>query len=103
MLALHRMVPRNRGHMVQISSALAYRSIPLQSAYCGAKHAINGFTDSVRTELWHTHSKVWLTVLDLPAINTPQFTWGRNKLPCKPQPVPPIYEPELIGRAAYRA
>jgi NAD(P)-dependent dehydrogenase (short-subunit alcohol dehydrogenase family) len=103
MAALRRMVPRNHGRIVQISSALAYRSIPLQSAYCGAKHAINGFTDSVRTELIHNRSAVRLTVLDLPAVNTPQFTWCLNKMPRKPQPVPPIYEPDVIARAAYWA
>jgi short-subunit dehydrogenase len=101
--ALKRMLPRNHGIIVQIGSALAYRGIPLQSAYCGAKHAIQGFTESVRTELEHMKSKVWLTMLQLPAVNTPQFTWGRNKMPKKAQPVPPIYQPELIGQAAYWA
>lgn len=101
--ALTRMLPRDHGTIVQIGSALAYRGIPLQSAYSGAKHAIQGFTESVRTELEHQHSAVWITMLQLPAVNTPQFTWGRNKLPRKAQPVPPIYQPELIGQAAYWA
>ncbi len=99
--ALTRMIPRDSGTIVQVGSALAYRGIPLQSAYCGAKHAIQGFTESVRSELEHAHSQVWVTMLQLPAVNTPQFTWGRNKLPRKSQPVPPIYQPELIGQAAY--
>jgi len=101
--ALKRMLPRDHGTIVQIGSALAYRGIPLQSAYSGAKHAIQGFTESVRSELEHTKSRVWITMLQLPAVNTPQFTWGRNKMPRKAQPVPPIYEPELIGQAAYWA
>lgn len=101
--ALKRMIPRDSGTIVQIGSALAYRGIPLQSAYCGAKHAIQGFTESVRTELEHARSHVWISMLQLPAVNTPQFTWGRNKLPRKSQPVPPIYQPELIGQAAYWA
>src|SRR6185312_14338783 len=101
--ALDRMLPRDRGTIVQIGSALAYRGIPLQSAYCGAKHAIQGFTESVRAELYHAKSHVWLTMPQLPAVNTPQFTWGRNKMPKKAQPVPPIYQPELIGHAAYWA
>lgn len=101
--ALKRMIPRDSGTIVQIGSALAYRGIPLQSAYCGAKHAIQGFTESVRTELEHAGSHIWITMLQLPAVNTPQFTWGRNKLPRKSQPVPPIYQPELIGQAAYWA
>lgn len=101
--ALARMLPRDHGTIVQIGSALAYRGIPLQSAYSGAKHAIQGFTESVRSELEHQHSAVWITMLQLPAVNTPQFTWGRNKMPRKAQPVPPIYQPELIGQAAYWA
>lgn len=101
--ALKRMLPRDHGTIVQIGSALAYRGIPLQSAYSGAKHAIQGFTESVRAELEHQESAVWITMLQLPAVNTPQFTWGRNKMPRKAQPVPPIYQPELIGQAAYWA
>lgn len=99
MAALKRMVPRNSGRVIQIGSALAYRSIPLQSAYCGAKHAIRGFTDSVRCELLHDKSSVRITMVQLPAVNTPQFGWVKNRLPRKAQPVPPIYEPELIANA----
>jgi NADP-dependent 3-hydroxy acid dehydrogenase YdfG len=97
--ALKRMIPRNRGVIIQIGSALAYRSIPLQSAYCGAKHAIAGFTESLRTELLHDKSKIQVCEVDLPAVNTPQFTWVKSRLPNEPQPVPPIYEPEVIARA----
>lgn len=101
--ALKRMSPRNRGAIVQVGSALAYRSIPLQSAYCAAKHAIVGFTDSLRCELLHDNSKIHLTVVHMPALNTAQFGWVRNKLPRKPQPVPPIFEPEVGARAVYWA
>ena len=94
MAALKRMLPRDRGVVVQVSSALAYRSIPLQSAYCGAKHAITGFTDSLRSELKHDQSKVRVTAVQLAAMNTPQFGWARNRMPCKPQPVPPIFQPD---------
>ncbi len=97
--ALNRMKPRDRGGIIQIGSALAYRSIPLQSAYCGAKAAIRGFTDSLRTELRHEGSNVKLTMLQLPAVNTPQFDVQRAKLPKQPQPVPPIYQPEVIADA----
>jgi len=97
MSALRRMVPRDEGTIIQIGSALAYRSIPLQSAYCGAKAAIRGFTDSIRTELLHDGSHVRLSMLQLPAVNTPQFVVQRNKLPHRAQPVPPIFEPELIA------
>ena len=97
--ALHRMLPRDRGRIIQIGSALAYRSIPLQSAYCGAKHAIMGFTDSIRCELIHDHSNVKITMVQLPAVNTPQFDWVKSRLPRKPQPVPPIYQPEVIADA----
>jgi len=100
MSALRRMLPRDDGVIIQIGSALAYRSIPLQSAYCGAKHAIMGFTDSVRCELLHDKSHVKITMLQLPAVNTPQFGWVRSRLPHKAQPVPPIYQPEIIGEAA---
>jgi len=103
MAAIKRMLPRDRGTIVQIGSALAYRSIPLQSPYCGAKHAIVGFTDSLRCELIHQKSKVHLTVVHLPAMNTPQFSWCRTRLPRHPQPVPPIFEPEVAARAVYWA
>jgi NADP-dependent 3-hydroxy acid dehydrogenase YdfG len=99
--ALRRMVPRNRGVVVQIGSALAYRSIPLQSAYCAAKHAVQGFTESLRSELIHDRSNVRLTAVQLPAVNTPQFSWIRTRMPNHPQPVPPIYQPEVIARAVY--
>ncbi len=101
--ALGRMRARNRGTIVQVGSALAYRSIPLQSAYCGAKSAIRGFTDSLRSELIHDRSRVRLTMVQLPAHDTPQFEWARNKLESRPQPVPPIYRPEVAGRAIYHA
>lgn len=101
--ALRRMIPRDRGKIVQVGSALAYRGIPLQTAYCGAKHAIQGFTEALRAELIHNKSHVALTMVQLPAVNTPQFTWGRNKMPRKAQPVPPIYQPELIAEAIYWA
>lgn len=97
--ALKRMKPRDRGTIVQVGSALAYRSIPLQAPYCGAKHAIVGFTDSIRSELIHDRSKVHLTVAQLPAMNTPQFSWCRTRLPRHPQPVPPIFQPEVAARA----
>lgn len=103
MSALKRMLPRDQGSIVQVGSALAYRSIPLQAAYCGAKHAIVGFTDSIRSELKHTGSRVWMTVVHLPAMNTPQFNWCRTHLPRQPQPVPPIYEPEVAARAIVAA
>jgi short-subunit dehydrogenase len=101
--ALERMIPRNRGTIVQIGSALAYRSIPLQSAYCGAKHAMVGFTDSIRSELIHDGHDIHLTCVHLPAVNTPQFGWCENRLEYEPQPVPPIFEPEVIARAVYDA
>ncbi len=96
--ALKRMLPRDRGTIVQVSSALAFRSIPLQSAYCASKHAIKGFTESLRTELLHDRSNVHVTMAHLPAVNTPQFNWVKTRLPHKPQPVPPIFQPELIAR-----
>ncbi len=96
--ALGKMVPRDRGTIVQVGSALSYRSIPLQSAYCGAKHAINGFTESVRTELLHDNSNVHITIAQMPAVNTPQFSWVLSRLPRHPQPVPPIYQPEVAAR-----
>jgi short-subunit dehydrogenase len=103
MAALKRMIPRNRGAIVQVGSALAYRAIPLQSAYCGAKFAIRGFTDSLRTELLHDHCRVWITMVQLPAANTPQFNWCRSKLRNHPQPVAPIYQPEVPAEAVYWA
>jgi NADP-dependent 3-hydroxy acid dehydrogenase YdfG len=103
MAALSRMVPRDHGTVVQVGSALAYRAIPLQSAYCGAKFAIRGFSDSIRTELMHDRSRVWITMVQLPAVNTPQFNWCRTKLPDHPQPVPPIYQPEVPAEAVYWA
>jgi NAD(P)-dependent dehydrogenase (short-subunit alcohol dehydrogenase family) len=99
MAALRRMLPRDRGTIVQVGSALAYRGIPLQSAYCGAKHALEGFYDSLRAELLHDGSNVRLTVVQLPALNTPQFSWGRTKMPREPQPVPPIFQPEVAAEA----
>jgi short-subunit dehydrogenase len=102
--ALQRMLPRDRGTIVQVGSALAYRGIPLQSAYCGSKHAIQGFHESLRTELLHDHSKVKVTMVQMPGVNTPQFSWVLSRLPNKAQPVPPIYQPEVAGRAvAYAA
>ncbi|SAK55789.1 short chain dehydrogenase [Caballeronia hypogeia] len=99
MAALKHMLPRNRGVIVQVGSALAYRSIPLQSAYCGAKHAIRGFTDSLRCELRHMKSRVHVTMVQMPALNTPQFDWARCAMPHAPRPVAPIYEPEVAARA----
>jgi short-subunit dehydrogenase len=99
MAALKRMLPRDKGHIIEIGSALAYRGIPLQSAYCGSKHAIQGFSESVRTELMHDKSNVKLSMVQLPAVNTPQFSWVKSHLPDKAQPVPPIYQPELIAHA----
>ncbi|MET7484402.1 SDR family oxidoreductase [Streptomyces sp. NPDC005538] len=101
--ALQRMIPRDTGVIVQVGSALGDRSIPLQSAYCGAKHAVNGFTSSVRTELMHQHSHVNITVVQMPAVNTPQFSWVLSRLPKNPQPVPPIYQPEVAARAVVNA
>jgi NAD(P)-dependent dehydrogenase (short-subunit alcohol dehydrogenase family) len=97
--ALERMLPRDQGTIIQVGSALAYRGIPLQSAYCGAKHAIEGFTESVRCELLHDRSAVQITMIQLPAMNTPQFSWVKSRLPRKPQPVPPIYQPEIAAEA----
>jgi NAD(P)-dependent dehydrogenase (short-subunit alcohol dehydrogenase family) len=101
--ALTRMVPRDRGTVVQVGSALAYRGIPLQSAYCGAKHAIQGFHESVRTELLHAKSNVHVTMVQMPAVNTPQFGWVLSRLPRKAQPVPPIYQPEVAAEAVLYA
>jgi NAD(P)-dependent dehydrogenase (short-subunit alcohol dehydrogenase family) len=97
--ALRRMVPRNRGTIVQVGSALAYRGIPLQSAYCGAKHAMKGFTESVRCELRHRRSRVQVTMVQLPGLNTPQFDHCRTRLPGEPMPVPPIFQPEVAAEA----
>ncbi|MEU6863868.1 SDR family oxidoreductase [Streptomyces sp. NPDC046876] len=101
--ALARMLPRDSGAIVQVGSALAERAIPLQSPYCGAKHAVHGFTSAVRTELLHRGSRVRITVVQLPAVNTPQFSWGLSRLPRRPQPVPPIYQPEVAARAVVHA
>jgi short-subunit dehydrogenase len=101
--ALRHMRARNSGLIVQIGSGLAYRSIPLQSAYCASKAAVRGFTDSLRSELVHERSRVRVTMLQLPAVNTPQFEVVRSRLPDHPQPVPPIYQPEVIAKAALRA
>ena len=97
--ALRRMKRNGGGHIIQIGSALAYRGIPLQSAYCGAKHAIQGFCDSLRAELIHDDSPVKLTMIQLPAVNTPQFDWVKSRLPGRAQPVPPIYQPEVVADA----
>jgi NAD(P)-dependent dehydrogenase (short-subunit alcohol dehydrogenase family) len=97
--ALKRMLPRDRGRIIQVGSALAYRGIPLQSAYCGAKHAIQGFTESLRCELIHDGSNVKISMVQMPAMNTPQFSWVKSRLPRKPQPVPPIYQPEVAADA----
>jgi NADP-dependent 3-hydroxy acid dehydrogenase YdfG len=99
MAALRRMLPRNRGTIVQVGSALAERSIPLQSAYCGAKHAVRGFTDSIRSELIHDKSRVRITMVHLPGLNTPQFEWVKSRLERKAQPVPPIFQPEVAADA----
>lgn len=103
MAALKRMLPRDRGTIIQIGSALSYRSIPLQSAYCGAKHAINGFTDSLRCELHHDNSDVKITTVQMPAMNTIQFDWVKNKMPHMTQPVPPIFEPEVSAQVVVAA
>jgi NAD(P)-dependent dehydrogenase (short-subunit alcohol dehydrogenase family) len=103
MAALRRMLPRDRGAIVQVGSALAYRSIPLQAAYCGSKHAIRGFLESLRTELLHDGSNVRVTMVELPAHNTPQFSWSRAKMPRGPQPVPPIFQPEVAAEAIFYA
>ena len=97
--ALKRMLPRDRGAVVQVGSALAYRGIPLQSAYCGSKHALQGFHESLRTELLHDKSNVRVTMVQMPAVNTPQFSWVLSRLPRQAQPVAPIYQPELAARA----
>src|SRR4051812_15135435 len=97
--ALKRMLPRNKGTIVQVGSALSYRAIPLQAPYCGAKFAIRGFTDSLRSELEHDRSRVHITMVQMPALNTPQFDWCKTRMPHQPQPVPPIFQPEVAARA----
>lgn len=101
--ALEVMTPRNRGRIVTVGSGLGYRSVPFQSAYCAAKHAINGFSDSIRSELIRSEAAITLSVVQMPAVNTPQFDWARNRLGMKPQPAPPIYQPELAANAVLRA
>ena len=103
MAALRHMRPRDRGAIVQVGSALAYRGIPLQTAYCGAKHAIQGFNESLRCELLHDKSGVRVTMVQMPAVNTPQFSWGLARMRRHPQPVPPIYQPEVAARAVVYA
>ncbi|HEU4700081.1 MAG TPA: SDR family oxidoreductase [Gemmatimonadales bacterium] len=97
--ALRRMLPRDRGVIVQVGSALAYRAIPLQSAYCAAKHAIQGFTEALRSELYHDKSRVRVHMVQMPALNTPQFRWSKSRMPRKAQPVPPIFQPEVAAEA----
>ena len=101
MAALSRMRARDRGTIVQVGSALAYRSIPLQSAYCGAKHAVVGFTDSIRSELIHDGSRVRICAAHLPAVNTPQFDWARSRMPRRAQPLPPIFQPEVAAEGIH--
>ena len=103
MAALRHMRPRDAGLIIQVGSALSYRAIPLQSAYCGAKFAVRGFTDALRSELRHERSGVRITMLQLPAVNTPQFDWARNLFPRRPRPVAPIFQPEAIAEIAWRA
>jgi NAD(P)-dependent dehydrogenase (short-subunit alcohol dehydrogenase family) len=103
MAALKYMVPRNRGSIVLVGSALAYRSIPLQSAYCGAKAGIRGFIDSVRCEMIHDKTNIQICMVQMPALNTPQFNWVKSRLPNHPQPVPPIFQPEVAAEAIYFA
>jgi len=103
MAALQRMTPRNRGTIVNVGSALGYRSVPLQSVYCGAKFAIRGFTDALRSEIIHDKLDIHLTMVDLPAVNTPQFNWALNKMGKRAKPVAPIYQPEVPARAIFFA
>lgn len=103
MAALEHMRRRDRGTIVQVGSALAFRAIPLQSPYCGAKFAIRGFTDALRTELLNEHSRIHITMVQLPAVNTPQFSWCKAQLPKHPQPVAPIYQPEVAAESIYWA
>jgi short-subunit dehydrogenase len=103
MAALRRMRAKDRGIIIQVGSALAYRAIPLQSPYCGAKFAMRGFTDALRSELLHDRSKIRISMVHLPALNTPQFDWGKNQMPMRPKPVPPIFEPEMAAEAIFWA
>jgi short-subunit dehydrogenase len=103
MAALKHMKTNNRGIIIQVGSALAYRAIPLQSPYCGAKFAVRGFTDALRSELLHERSNIRLTMVHMPAMNTPQFDWGKNQMPMKAQPVPPIFQPEMAAEAVFWA
>jgi NAD(P)-dependent dehydrogenase (short-subunit alcohol dehydrogenase family) len=103
MAALKHMRSRDSGTIIQIGSALSYRAIPLQSAYCGAKFAIRAFTDSLRSELIHGGSRIRLSMMQLPAVNTPQFDWARNRFPRRPRPLPPVFQPEAIAERVYRA
>jgi short-subunit dehydrogenase len=103
MAALKHMRARNSGTIIQVGSALSYRAIPLQSAYCGAKFAIRGFTDAIRSELEHEHSPIRISMVQLPAVNTPQFDWARNRMPKRVQPIAPVYQPEAIAREIVRA
>ena len=101
MAALSKMYSRNKGVIVLVGSALAYRGIPLQSAYCGAKHAIQGFSEAVRSELMHDKKNIYITMVQMPALNTPQFSWCKTNMPRKPEPVPPIYQPEIAAQAIF--
>jgi short-subunit dehydrogenase len=103
MAALRHMRKKNHGTIVQVGSALAYRGIPLQAAYCGAKHALRGFTNSLRTELDHDNSNIAVTIIELPAVNTPQFDWARTRMPRQPRPVPPVVQPEAVAEIIFRA
>ncbi len=102
-IALSRMLPNMPGTIVQVGSALAYRGIPLQSAYCGAKHAIQGFTEAIRCELLHRRAPVRITMVQLPAVNTPQFDWALSRMRRRAQPVPPIFQPDVAARAIVHA
>ncbi|RWK56802.1 MAG: SDR family NAD(P)-dependent oxidoreductase [Mesorhizobium sp.] len=103
MAALRHMKPRNRGTILQIGSALAYRGIPLQAAYCGAKHALRGFSESLRTELIHDHSDIRVTIVELPAVDTPQFDWARTHTGREPRPMAPVFQPEIVAENVIRA
>lgn len=103
MAALQQMQPRNEGTIIQIGSALAYRGIPLQAAYCGAKHALRGFLDSLRSELIHARSHIRVSLVELPAVNTPQFDWARTRTPHQPRPVPPVVQPEVVADVVFKA
>src|SRR6185437_1879225 len=103
MAALKHMRPRRRGHIINIGSALAYRGIPLQSAYCGAKHAIRGFTDALRSEIEHDKSGIALSIVEMPAMNTPQFEWARTLMSRQPRPMGTVYQPEAAAEAVFCA